>query len=175
MDVVHGHGRSRRAPTPAGAHLPRAASLFRDRRGPTGELARAGELVRWLDRRFVDPILGLVFPGGGDLLGAGLGLYLVVLALRLRAPKIVVARMLLNLALDNVVGTVPLLGDLFDFGFRANVKNLRLLEERMAEGDPRPRGRAMDWLVVALAIVAFVATLAAPILLLVAGIRALAR
>ena len=67
-------------------------------------LVAAETLARWLDDRFLDPLLGLVLPGVGDLLGSLLGLYPVLLAAQRRAPKALLARMLLNLAADAVRG-----------------------------------------------------------------------
>jgi hypothetical protein len=132
---------------------------------------RAGRLARWLDQGLVDPLVGLVLPGGGDLLSAGLGLYLVVVALRLQLPRIVVARMLLNLAIDALLGSVPVLGDVFDFAFRANLRNLRLLEARHEARRPAPG----DWLVVAGALLLFLLAISAPVLLLGWALAALAR
>ena len=75
-----------------------------------------------------DAIVGLV-PGIGDLVGLVIGLALVVEAIRLRLPLLVIGRMLVNLTLDAWVGAIPLFGDLFDFAFKANHRNLELLEE----------------------------------------------
>lgn len=75
----------------------------------------------------IDPLLGLV-PGIGDVLGALLSTWLVVIAARLGAPLPVLARMGLNVAIEAVVGAIPLAGDLFDAGWKANMRNLRLVE-----------------------------------------------
>lgn len=128
----------------------------------------ARTLSRWLDQRYLDPIIGLVLPGAGDLLTGGAGIYLVVTAMRAGTPAPIIARMLLNLAIDLVVGAVPLVGDLFDLGFRANQRNLALLERRVETGG---RARASDWLLVVGAAVLFLAALALPILALVWAIR----
>jgi Domain of unknown function (DUF4112) len=98
------------------------------------ELRRARTIARWLDDAFLDPILGLVLPGVGDLIGSLFGLYLVSIAVRQRLPAIVIARMLLNLALDAGLGAVPVLGDAVDFAFRANRRNVALLESRTTRG-----------------------------------------
>ena len=74
-----------------------------------------------------DAVIGLV-PGFGDFAGMLIGLAVVVEAIRLRVRLSVVLRMLANLWLDGVLGSVPVLGDLFDLYFRANARNLRLLE-----------------------------------------------
>lgn len=106
---------------------------------PSGDpLARARTLARLLDSaakvpgtgiRFgADAILGLI-PGLGDVAGAALAGYLVILAQRLGAPRAVVLRMLANVAVDTIGGTVPLIGDLFDVAFKSNTRNVALLEQ----------------------------------------------
>ena len=87
----------------------------------------------------LDPILGLI-PGAGDLAGGVLSAYMLLLAARAGASKAVLLRMLGNLGADSLVGTVPLLGDLFDVGFKANARNARLLEEHLER--PRDTERA---------------------------------
>jgi hypothetical protein len=134
------------------------------------DIERARQLARWTDRRFLDPLLGFVLPGAGDVVGGAVGLWIVGVAVKKKLPPVVVARMLLNLALDSVVGLVPVAGDLFDIVHRANSKNLALLEDRSAVP---ARRRGGDWLVVLGAAAVFVAALAVPIVLLVAAIKAL--
>jgi hypothetical protein len=75
----------------------------------------------------LDAILGLV-PGLGDVAGAAMGSYLVLLGSKLGAPKPVLARMVLNVALDALAGVVPVAGDLFDVAWKANTRNMALLE-----------------------------------------------
>lgn len=90
----------------------------------------------------LDPILGLM-PGLGDVAGAGLAGYTVLVAARLGAPRTVILRMLGNVAFDTIVGAVPLLGDLFDAGWKANTRNVALLErylERPADTRAASRG-----------------------------------
>lgn len=94
------------------------------------DIARAETLARWLDDRWLDPILGFLLPGVGDLVGAALGAYVVAVALRRRLPLVTVARMLLNLAWDALLGAVPLAGDLFDVVYKANQRNVALLRAR---------------------------------------------
>src|SRR3954471_5133709 len=91
------------------------------------EVVRADTLARWLDDRFLDPLIGLFLPGVGDLATSGAGLYVVWVAVKKRLPLIVIARMLLNLAVDALVGAIPVAGDLFDFAWKANKKNAALL------------------------------------------------
>lgn len=80
----------------------------------------------------LDPVLGLL-PGMGDAVTTAMALWLVYEARELGAPKHVIVRMLGNVALDALVGTIPLVGDLFDFAFRANTRNLRLLQKHTGE------------------------------------------
>lgn len=75
----------------------------------------------------LDPILGLI-PGVGDLIGAGISLYIVREAAKLGIPKWVVLRMLANVGTEALIGFIPVLGDVFDAAFKANMRNLRLLE-----------------------------------------------
>jgi hypothetical protein len=102
-------------------------------------MARNLERLAWLmDRSFhipgtriragLDALLGLL-PVGGDLLTGLVQAGLVLVALRhFRVPRIVAARMAANVLIDIVVGAIPLIGDLFDVGFKANTRNMQLLE-----------------------------------------------
>ena len=100
-------------------------------------LARYSILTQLLDQAFrvpgtrwrfgLDPIIGLI-PGFGDALTALVGLYGLLVARRLGAPASIQLRMLWNLAVDTIVGAIPLVGDLFDFAFKAHVRNRVLLE-----------------------------------------------
>jgi hypothetical protein len=126
------------------------------------DVARAVKLADWLDDRYIDPIVGLVLPEAGDLVMALVGLYIVLVAVRHRMPAIVVARMLRNIAIDLVVGAVPIVGDAFDFVWKSNRMNADLLLERHVLG-PSP---ARDWAVVVLSLAALFLALAAPFVLL---------
>lgn len=75
----------------------------------------------------LDALLGLI-PGLGDVTGAAMGSYLVLLGSRLGAPKPVLARMVMNVALDTIAGVIPIAGDLFDVAWKANTRNMALLE-----------------------------------------------
>ncbi len=107
---------------------------------PADPLARARTLARLLDSavrvpgtgiRFgADAVIGLI-PGLGDIGGAALAGYLVILAQRLGVPRAVVLRMLANVAVDTLGGTVPLIGDLFDVAFKSNLRNVALLERAL--------------------------------------------
>jgi hypothetical protein len=78
----------------------------------------------------VESIVGLV-PGVGDLVGGAFSLYILLQAARMGVPRALLARMGWNLAVDVVGGAVPVLGDLFDAGFKANMRNLALLERHV--------------------------------------------
>ena len=75
----------------------------------------------------IDQLIGLV-PGIGDLIGGLLSLYIIVESARIGVPRGLLARMGWNVAVDTLVGEVPILGDLFDIGFKANIRNLALLD-----------------------------------------------
>jgi hypothetical protein len=142
-------------------------------REPDRALEAASTLARWLDRRFLDPLLGLLLPGVGDLLGAALGLYPVLLAWQRRAPKTLLARMLLNLAADAAGGAIPILGDVWDFLFRAHARNLDLLRSRARDG--AVKGHWTDVFIVGGALLVLLAALALPIVATVWLFRAIAR
>ena len=108
----------------------------------------------------LDPIAGLI-PGAGDLATGFFSVMILVHSVRLRIPKIVIARMMLNTALDLVTGVVPLLGDLFDAGFKANLRNLALLERHARPGVPPARG---DYVFVGVCLAILVLVAVVPIL-----------
>jgi hypothetical protein len=144
-------------------------------------LSRARTIARLLDSavgvpgtrvRFgLDPVLGLV-PGLGDLAGMALSSYLVVLGGQLGAPRIVLVRMLGNIALDTVGGMVPVIGDLFDVAWKSNMRNVALLER--AIGEPSAARRA-SWLTVLGILVALALLAAAGIAVSVMVLRAVFR
>ena len=93
----------------------------------------------------LDAVLGLI-PGAGDIAGGILSTFVIVQAAKLGAPRSVLARMVMNVAVDSIVGTVPILGDLFDVGWKSNMRNTELLE-RFVER-PRATRAASRWAVV---------------------------
>lgn len=126
-------------------------------------------IKRILDDAYIDPIVGFLLPGVGDAATGLLGFSLVVIAWRRKLPSVTIARMLLNLALDAGLGAIPLLGDIFDFYFRANTRNLALLEARTVHR----RGSIVDGLILVVAGLCFVAALALPIVLTVMLVQTL--
>ena len=135
----------------------------------------AERLVRFMDdgwtvpgtsfRFGADALLGLIFPVAGDIISSASALSLFWLALERRAPTVIIARMLLNVGIDTVVGSIPLLGDVFDVGWKSNRRNLTLLER--ATSDPSARPLVRDYLLVTLAVAVVSLSLVVPILLLI--------
>jgi len=76
----------------------------------------------------LDPIIGAVLPELGDALTGVLSLTLLAVAYKERVPSLVILRMLLNIGVDALLGAIPLVGDVFDFAFKSNEKNLDLIE-----------------------------------------------
>lgn len=74
----------------------------------------------------LDALVGLI-PGVGDAAAGALGLYLIWEARNLGASKVTLLRMLANVGVDTALGSVPLLGDVFDMFFRSNTRNLKLI------------------------------------------------
>ncbi|MEA5580346.1 DUF4112 domain-containing protein [Nodularia harveyana UHCC-0300] len=103
-------------------------------------LKRLRQLSRILDKAItipgtpinigLDPLMGLL-PIGGDVLGIILSSYIVTEAARLGVPKSTLSRMILNVIIDGLIGTVPVIGDLFDFAWTANDYNIKLLEAHL--------------------------------------------
>ncbi|MGA9380287.1 MAG: DUF4112 domain-containing protein [Phormidium sp.] len=83
----------------------------------------------------LDPIIGLI-PGAGDVVSTAFSAYLIYLAARFRLPPQIFRQMILNVALEAAVGTVPLVGDLFDAFYKSNIRNLALLEKHLGIDDP---------------------------------------
>ena len=138
---------------------------------PLPDPSRLAHLRRWavlLDSAFaipgipvrfgVDALLGLV-PGLGDLTTPAFTVLLLVTGVRMRVPVVVLARMVMNAAFDAVVGLVPVAGDLVDIGWKANLRNLDLLERHAVPG--MPASRADVWFVAAgVALIALVGVVA---------------
>jgi hypothetical protein len=137
-------------------------------------------IQRALDERFAvpgtrlrfgwDPILGFV-PWAGDAITALFAAAIVIQAHKLGVPRVVQLRMLLNVGLDVLIGIVPVAGDVADFFWKANTRNMVLLE-RHAAAPARPT--IGDWLFVSVILAAIAALVVVPLLLLVWALRALA-
>jgi hypothetical protein len=77
----------------------------------------------------LDPIIGFFLPVAGDAIGAVVSAYIVLVSVRYGLPKIIIARMVFNIAADFLVGSIPFLGDAADFVWKVNTRNLRLLNK----------------------------------------------
>lgn len=138
------------------------------------EVERVGALVRLLDdvvrvpgTKFgvgLDALVGFVVPGVGDAITGALGLTVITTAIRRGVPRVVVARMLGNLAIDLIVGLVPIFGDAFDLLWRSNTRNLALLERHQSELSPT--ARKSDYALVAVGVALVGAVVSAPFVLL---------
>lgn len=96
----------------------------------------------------LDALVGLI-PGFGDTATSLVSFYILGSAVKYRVPKITLLRMGLNLALDYLLGSLPLVGDLFDAWWKSNHRNVDLLRERATvTGEAAREGRLSDWLFV---------------------------
>jgi hypothetical protein len=142
---------------------------------PPGNPVALDALRRWatlLDSAFrvpgtrfrfgLDAIVGLI-PGVGDISTPAFAALLLVQAVRMRLPLVVQARMVLNAAVDMLLGLVPIVGDLVDIGWKANLRNLALLERHARPGVPPARA---DYIFVAICLGLLALVAIAPIVLL---------
>ena len=113
-------------------------------------------------------LLGLV-PWAGDLAGSILSMWIVAGALRHRVRPRYIAAMVFNIAVDLIFGSIPLAGDVFDFLYEENMKNMRLLERHRDRRRP-PRSASS----IALIVAALIAVLVLIFVLLIAGVVAAA-
>ena len=103
----------------------------------------------------LDAIVGLI-PGVGDISTPAFAALILMQAVRMRLPLVVQARMVLNAAIDMLLGLVPILGDLVDIGWKANMRNLALLERHARPGVP-PTRADYTFVVVCLVLLAVIA------------------
>ena len=117
------------------------------------------QLTRWTDnlirvpivgwRIGLDPIIGFFFPVVGDTATSLASLYILAAGVRYRVPKITLLRMGLNIAADYAVGSLPIVGDLFDAWWKSNQRNTDLLRRRATvSAEDARQGRTSDWLFV---------------------------
>lgn len=121
----------------------------------------------------LDPLIGLL-TGGGDIAGAILSAYIILEATRFGLPRKTLMQMLGNLLTDSIVGSLPLIGDLFDVTWKANTRNLALLEAHVANPQPqRAADRSFIFFVIALLILIVVGVAAVTVLVVNLLFRAL--
>jgi hypothetical protein len=135
------------------------------------------EYLEWLTERVIrigpwsfglDGILGLI-PGLGDVAGGIVSAFIVARAARAGIPRAAVARMMANVAIDSVLGAIPIAGDLFDFLYKANTRNLEIYRQSLM-GRRQPR---RDWGFVILFVLGVALLLAVPITVAVMVIRSI--
>ena len=122
-----------------------AKLLTRDEKG---ELEIIRQIRKWMDEAVtlpgtklkfgLDPIIGLI-PGIGDLSSAAIGAYVLKAANKLGVPTIVMVRMLFNLAIDALIGLIPIVGDYLDVLYKANSKNVALVEQSILNRETTAR------------------------------------
>ena len=120
-------------------------ALIQNRRNPAALRKRVETLEIILERSFVipginrpvglDAIVGLV-PVVGDVITAIMGAYLIWEARNLGMPKWKIWRMIGNLGVDTTLGAIPLVGDAFDFLFRSNTRNLKIIKKHLDKHHP---------------------------------------
>jgi len=137
------------------------------------------EYLEWLTERAIrvgpwsfglDGILGLV-PGLGDLISGLISAYIVACAARDGVPRAAIARMMTNVAIDTALGSIPIAGDVFDFLYKSNTKNLQIYRDSLYGR----RQSARDWGFVILFIVIALVVLAVPIAIAIALLSKLMR
>ena len=137
--------------------------LLGDQVSPELRKAAAAQLAPWAERLVkvldetlripgtnihigLDPVIGFLIPGAGDAITSTGSVSLLFLALKERIPTIALLRMLLNIAIDTVVGALPFAGDAFDMFFRSNRRNLEIIKKY--RGDPKAKPSVADYLLV---------------------------
>ena len=142
-----------------------------DREEAVSKLRRWAErLVTLLDDRFripgtdvrfgLDPIIGILFPGVGDAVTGTGSIGLLALALRRGVPRVILWRMVLNVFIDMVFGSLPVVGDIFDVAFKANRRNLELIREHEA---PDSKAGPWDYVVVAIGVSIAIVSILVPL------------
>jgi hypothetical protein len=115
-------------------------------------------LSRWTDTMFevpglglrfgIDPILGLL-PFVGDIATSVVSLYILTVARQMGVPRSTLLRMGLNVGVDYIVGAIPIVGNLFDFAWKANDRNLKLLERSIDAPERERRKQSVwDWVII---------------------------
>jgi hypothetical protein len=133
--------------------------LALERNSERGHVDKHLERLSWLmDDLFRVPVLGWRFgldalvgliPGFGDTATSLVSFYILVAAVRYRVPKVTLLRMGLNIAIDYVVGSLPVVGDLADAWWKSNHMNVDLLRKRATvSGDDARSARMSDWIFV---------------------------
>jgi len=107
----------------------------------------------------LDPLIGLI-PGVGDMAGAVISTIIIARAMKSGIPKGAVIRMVINVAVDSLGGAVPLFGDLFDFAYKSNIRNVHIYRESL-RGERKP---LKDWFFIVFVFFVLLVILVLPIL-----------
>jgi len=167
-DVLDAHGDGEAEPDVGGPRVVLSEDV-KDVESP----AWAEKLVRLLDDGLtipgtnfgigLDGFIGALLPGVGDVLTGSGSLALIYLAFKERVPTVALARMVLNIAIDTLFGSLPVIGDTFDVFWKSNRKNLDLIERYRA--DPAAKPTFVDYLLVVLAVLLVIAGVVIPLVL----------
>jgi hypothetical protein len=158
------------------AITPYVASRFR-RDALTPEIvdpriADVEAIARWLDYAFelsggfrfgIAGIVGLI-PGIGDVVDALISVYIVIRAIQLGIPRVAIARMLVNIGIEALAGSVPFIGNLFDIAFKANRRNYRLMKSHLLQTQGQ---RRQDWLFLIVTVAIVILGAALPVIALI--------
>jgi hypothetical protein len=130
----------------------------------------AERLVTLLDDRFrvpgtdfrfgLDPVIGILFPGIGDAVTGAGSVGLMVLALRRGVPGVVLFRMILNISVDVLAGSLPIIGDIFDAAYKSNRRNLELIRQHEK---PESKPTAWDYAIATLGVIVAVLSIIVPL------------
>jgi hypothetical protein len=113
------------------------------------------------DLRFgLDPIIGIVFPGIGDAVTGTGSIGLLTLAVQRGVPRVVLWRMVNNIVIDMIFGSLPIVGDIFDVAFKANRRNLELIREHESPGS---KASLSDYVVVAIGVSVAILSILVPL------------
>jgi hypothetical protein len=113
----------------------------------------------------LDAIVGLI-PGVGDFATTAVSLYILAAGVRYRVPKVTLLRMAANIGVDYLLGSIPIVGDIFDAAWKSNQMNVELLRRRAAvSAEEATHGRTSDWLFLGVIVLGLLALLVGSIAL----------
>jgi len=124
------------------------------------------DLIRIPGTKFgigLDPIVGFFLPGAGDVITGTGSVALLFLALKERVPTVIILRMILNIAVDTVLGMLPFVGDAFDLFWRSNRRNLDLIERYKGKKEKPSTG---DYVIVGFGVLLALLSIALPLFLI---------
>jgi len=112
----------------------------------------------------IDGLIGFLLPGVGDFITGSGSLALIYLAWQEKVPTVALARMVLNIAIDTLGGSLPIVGDIFDVFWKSNRKNLEIIEKYRDDPDAKPT--ALDYALVLLSVVLVLTSVLLPVVVL---------